>query len=147
MMVGIRSLERITSDLVCALPKKVSPAFYHLVPLRPIRYYICSQGGGGVKLCVYTLHTGGAKTTCRMYMYYNCPVWHTAGLFFIWTEAVRAFYDNAMIDSQLINKNINIIIIMNFISSIIYAFHWLYQKNNKISWSATWTAEALHRQW
>ena len=102
-MVGIRSLERITSDLWCALPKKVRPAPYHLVSLRTIRYYICSQGGG-VKLCVYTLHTGGAKTTCRMYMYLNCPVWHTTGLFFIWTEAEKAFCDNAMTDSQLTEK-------------------------------------------
>ena len=73
-MVGIGSLERITIDLVCAFPKNVSPAPHHLVPLRPFRYYICSKGGGGAQaMYVYTLHTVGVKTTCRMYMYLNCP--------------------------------------------------------------------------
>ena len=63
-------------------------------------------GWRGSKLCVYTLHTGGVASkqtaighTC------TCPIWHTAGLFSIRTEAVRAFCDNAMTDSQLIKKD------------------------------------------
>ena len=46
MMAEIRSLETITSGLLCAVPKKVSPAPHHLVPLRPFKYYECRKGGG-----------------------------------------------------------------------------------------------------
>ena len=82
-------------------PKKPCPS-HHLVPPGPFGYYI----GWRVSSFV-TLHTRGVESKqpgSRTYMYLNCPVWHTTGLFFISIEAVKALCDDAMTDSQPIKK-------------------------------------------